>query len=201
MACDQLYYEGKVIPYNNTSGIIPFAYSWVENHYEIGLGEDSFSHSTIPFKYQTSAFKNGRLWIPFKILTFWEYPLPARWSRFLEELTTILNEEYPEFEIDFQDPTWRVEVKIENDEGPAYPNKIPTEKISDTEDYKLIPFRYYRGSNLDVLARLRHLASQKDKEALKKLGYLKKTNHSKNIKWRQRLSQEKYILNFKSFLK
>ena len=65
----------------------------------------------------------------------------------------------------------------------------------------MIPLRYYRGSNLDMVARLRHLASQGDKQTLKKLGYIQPTNRHKPLKWRPALYQERYILNFKSFLK
>jgi hypothetical protein len=104
---------------------LPF---WIENG-ELILGQPGSEHPHKTKKDPESY--SGRLWLDWKIISFWHYPNVTLFKRILNELSELLEERYNEtFDI-YNDDRWEIEVIPDNNwiSDKEYQSKLINPKL------------------------------------------------------------------------
>jgi hypothetical protein len=188
---DYTNYQDKPLTWEDIEAI-GFGYHWTNNYVLIDDPEDDpeeARYEMIVFEQDAHNFVDdrkgrigfdypGRLWVDSKVISFWEHPPQNKIQKVLEDIeeAVLLKTDY---EVDFDDSDWVIEV---------------FNKPSDLNS-EFVPLSTYLPQPVDPEP------TEHEKSPLLK----KKKKVIKNFKditpvWKQRIRQEKLILNYTDFL-
>jgi hypothetical protein len=196
---DTIKTNGEEYKYNDNDAIPLFSIISDNNELEnMYIGRKGIMHSDIDGINDVSSRKSypGRLWLNSKLMSFWTYPDEKLFKSMILFLEKNLN-------IKIFKNGWQLEV-VEIDGEIAKRKEGENIYYSSYGDYEttIISLDYYTGSNdVPEEIKLQHLMNWKDKELAKKSGDIKTGNFGSNltswdkphnIKYRQKIYQEKY---------